>query len=105
MDITLPGNYVISQDHGATLKFLSLTFDAKAQEVSVVYEMHDGANWLGPQVTLRIDVNGTRIVKLDGTAKAFANITFTHAAVQALVDVTKVDSFLSNQGGDLRTEP
>lgn len=106
-DITMPDAYVVSEDHGTGLKFSSRTFDAKGERILIVYEMHDGTpgGWLGPKLTIVIDKNGTVMTKLDGTTKAFQNIKFDTAAVQALLDKTPMNSFIVNQGGDLRTEP
>ena len=106
-DIVMPDAYVVSKDHGTGLKFSSRTFDAKGERVVILYEMHDGTpgGWLGPKLTVIIDKDGTVMTKLDGSTKEFPNIKFDTAAVQALLDKTPMNSFIKNQGGDLRMEP
>ncbi len=106
-DITLQGDFTVSENHGDELRFSSRTFNAKGEHVIIIYEMHDGTpgGWLGPKVTVVIDKERTVITKLDGKTKVFSNIDFSTAAVQALLDKTPMNNFLANQGGDLRTEP
>ena len=115
--ITLPGDYTVSENHGTRLEFSSRMYDRKAGRVVIVYELHNGNmisgrpdpdGWLGPKVTVTVTKIGTTIKKLDGRMKELPNIKWTTAAVQALVsdaEITKMNTFLTNQGGDLRTEP
>lgn len=112
--ITLRGDFTVSRNHGAGLEFSSRLFDRKGGSVTIVYEMHNGTfvngelnpdGWLGPKVVVVVSKDDTVITKLDGTTKTLPNIDFSHAAVQGLVDVTRMNTFLENQGGDLRTEP
>lgn len=103
-DITLLGDFVVSENHGESLEFSSRTFNAKGERVIIIYEMHDGTDWLGPKVTVVVDKDGTVMTKLDGTVKNFPNINFNTPAIQALLDKAPMNNFLKNQGGDLRSE-
>lgn len=103
-DIRLPDAYIVNEDYGTALEFLSMYYNAKEQRLVVIYEMHDGVDWLGPQLIVIIDKNRTTMTKLDGSTKAFPNIKFSMPAVQALLDKTLMNNFIKNQGGDLRLE-
>lgn len=104
-DITLSDDYVVSENHGKGLRFALRVWNDADEEITIVYRMHDGTDWLEPKVTLFINREGTVMTKLDGSTKDFPNIKFDTAAVQALLDKTPMNNFIKNQGGDLRTEP
>lgn len=100
-DITLPADYVVTDDHGPDLKLSALVYDQKRQVVTAVFEMHDGTKYLGPKVTAQVDATKGTITKLNGDVKELPAINFSLPAVAALIDLTKVVTFISNNGGDL----
>lgn len=103
-DIALRGDFTVNKNHGARLRFSSMAFDAKGERLVVVYEMHDGDNWLGPKVIMKMSAAGGHVIKLDGTQKDFPGVDFNTPAIQALLRTTEINAFLKAQGGDLRTE-
>ncbi len=100
-DITLPADYVITNDHGPDLKLSALTFNEKGQSVTAVFEMHDGVNYLGPKVTARVSATTATITKLNGDVKTVPAVDFSLPAVAALIDLAKVITFITSNGGDL----
>lgn len=103
-DWTIPGDYVVSQNHGAGLDLSSSHHDYKAGLFTATLEMRDDATkeWLGPKVLIRTDANGTKITKFDGLVVEFPTIAFDHAGVQGLLDRTKIVNFVNTNVPDPR---
>ncbi len=102
-DWTIPGDYIVTKDHGADLDLSSSHHDFKLKSYTAILEMRlpDGT-WLGPQVTVRADKNGASITKFDGTVLTFPTINFDHAGVQGLLDRAKIVTFVSAKVPDPR---
>ncbi len=104
VDISLLDDFVVTKNHGTKLRFSSMWFDAKAANLIIIYEMHDGTDWLGPKVTVKVGSSGAYMVKLDGTQKKL-RVEFSDPIIQALFNTVPINAFLNAQGEDLRTEP
>ena len=105
-DWTIPGNHVVTKDHGAGLDISSSHHDFKTGLYRATLEMRDGAgNWLGPKVFVQSDSTGATITAFDGTVTSYPAITFDHAGVQGLLDKVKVVTFVSSRVPDPRPVP
>lgn len=102
-DWTIPGDFVVTKDHGDELDISSSHHDFKAGVYTAVLEMRasDGT-WLGPKVNVKADSNGATITKFDGTVLEFDTINFNHAGVQGLLDRAKIVTFVSGKVPDPR---
>lgn len=103
-DWTIPGNYVVSKDHGADLDLSSSHHDFKGKLYLATLEMRDQATgeWLGPKVEVRADASGATIKSFDGSIQEFPAITFDHAGVAGLLDKAKIVMFVSAKVPDPR---
>ena len=87
----------ITTNYGGTLKRSYTHHDEKVGAVKVIYETHDGTKFTGRHFIADVTAAGTTITKPDGSQVVKANPKIDAAAVQALVDWTKLDAFVAAQ--------
>ncbi len=82
--ITLPADYVVSDNHGTDLELSIKVQDVKAEFARAVFEMHDGLKFLGPKVTFEADANELRCTKLNGDVEIRGDKNFSSPEIQNL---------------------
>ncbi len=83
-DITLPADYIVNENHGTNLMLSVKLQDMKAEFARAVFEMHDGAKFLGPKVTFEADANELRCKKLNGDVEILTDKNFNSPVVKNL---------------------
>ncbi len=103
-DWIIPGDYVVTKDHGAGLDVSNSHHDYKGGVYLATLEMRDSVTgeWLGPKVEVRADASGATITDFNGVVQEFPAIAFDHAGVQGLLDKAKIVAFVSAKVPDPR---
>ncbi len=82
--ITLPADYVVADNHGTDLELSAKLQDMKAEFARVVFELHDGAKFLGPKVIFEADANELRCTKLNGDVETRIDKNFNSPEIKNL---------------------